>query len=366
MGKLKKRKDGRYQMTFTYEGKRYSVYASSIKELDEKKVAKLIQLQERQEQHDNPTLDHYYETFTELRRNKVREATIRTQSIQFRACANVLIDGIRLGDMKIRSINGKDIQLVQSELFKTGKSADTVNNYTDHLGHVFRDAVKDRTIDWNPCQAISHLRRTKEKAQKTIHRALSEEETKTFMEAARKSFYYNLYCFQLQTGMRIGEVTALTAADFDKNYIHITKTITRTEAGGYTVGVMTKTDAGRRDIPLTDTVRCIVAAQKALKLRYGLRNVLLFPSQKKNTILREYTVNRDIKRICKKIELEPKFTSHALRDTFATRWMEQRPQEFLALSKILGHENVEITLNMYAQVMAEQKKKTLEQIVISM
>ena len=118
---MKKRKDGRYQATFTWNGRRYSVYASRASGLMLAKMQKIEQLKNRKEEHDNPTLDKYYEVFTDLRRGKVKEATIRCQKSAFDNCANVLIDGTRLGSMKMRDIKPKDVQRVQKALIDSDK-----------------------------------------------------------------------------------------------------------------------------------------------------------------------------------------------------------------------------------------------------
>ena len=80
-------------------------------------------------------------------------------------------------------------------------------------------------------------------------------------------------------------------------------------------------------------------------------------------ILREYTVNREIKRICKDAGIEY-FTCHAFRNTFATRFIEQRPQDYKILSDILGHKDISITLNLYTHVMIDNKVKALKELNI--
>ena len=80
-------------------------------------------------------------------------------------------------------------------------------------------------------------------------------------------------------------------------------------------------------------------------------------------ILREYTLNREIKRICKAAGIE-EFTCHAFRNTFATRFIEQRPQDYKILSEILGHKDVSITLNLYTHVMTDKKVEAMQELMI--
>ena len=366
MSKLKKRKDGRYQTNFEFEGKKYYVYGKSAAELEEKKAAKKEQLKLRAHDRANPPLDKYYEIFTDLRRGKVKESTIRCQLSSYRNCADVKIDGKKLGEFRIRDITPKDVQRVQQELIKKKRySTRTINDSMKHLSHVFNAAVKDETIDRNPCMCIEHLRRTEQPARETIHRALTKDETEAFFKAAANSAYLNYFRMMIQTGLRIGELCALSAADIDlkEGCIHVTKTITRDEIGGYLVGDSAKTYAGTRDIPLTDTIQKIVSDQKKLKRALPFSKLLFCSMEGK--IMREYTVNREIRKICKAAGLDP-FTCHAFRATFATRFIEQRPQDYKILSEILGHADTKITLNLYTHVMKESKEEAMKGIEIAM
>ena len=74
---------------------------------------------------------------------------------------------------------------------------------------------------------------------------------------------YELLALLICTGMRVGEATALTWQDIDykNNMIHVTKTISRTSKGEYTVGTP-KSDSSIRDIPMTAAIKEILWDQK--------------------------------------------------------------------------------------------------------
>lgn len=359
MAKSKKRDDGRLQKAFTFEGRRFYVYGRTQQELAKAEYDKRMELEQGLEDRENPTLNKYYERFTERRRSKVKESTIRSQNIQFRNCADVAIDatGRTLGSMRIQDIKPYDVQTVQAELEKSDRTTETVNNCMAHLSHVFNAAVRDETLTRNPCACIEKIKRTEKPARETIHRALTEQETKDFFTAAKDSYYVDMFKLMIQTGIRVGELGALNEFDVDvkEKNLHINKTVARDEVGGYMISDTPKTDAGTRDIPLTQTALDAIRSQK-------IRNMILFGKKSSGPIfksfegalLREYQINREIKRICKKIGME-KFTCHAFRATFATRFIEQRPQDYKILSEILGHSNIKITLNLYTHVMKESK-----------
>ena len=166
--------------------------------------------------------------------------------------------------------------------------------------------------------------------------------------------------------MRVGELGALTAFDIDEKagVIHVRRTITRGEGNTYIIGDSPKTESGRRDIPLNpDILEAIRKQQNLNRLIFsGCTPETLFASPE-GSLLRDYSVDREIQRCCNAAEIE-RVTSHAFRATFATRFIEQRPGDYKALSEILGHSDISISLNLYTHVMEEVKKKAMRNISI--
>lgn len=348
------RSDGRVNVSFRFRGKVYSVTGRTREEALLKKMERLEALEAGEEDRVNPTVNSYYfNVFTPNRRDKIKESTIRAQSYQFRDAAAVMIPGTGccFGDLKMCEVMARDVLTVQKALRDAGRTTETTNNIMAHVSHVFNRAVRDRTISWNPCTAVDKLQRAEPKAKDTNHRALTDQEAKTFFEALQGSYYENICRLMIQTGMRVGEVAALLPADCDmkEGIIHITKTLSRREDGRYFISDTPKTDAGNRDIPITPAVRQIMKDQQKQNLQIFGRVDLDKPvfRSAEGELLREYFVNREIKRKCKQTGIDH-FTTHAFRATFATRFIEQQPQNYKILSEILGHADIMVTLNLYA------------------
>lgn len=363
-------KNGRYKRTsFTYNGKRHYVYAFSEDELFEKKKEAIKQLEANDEKRVNPTLDDYYEELTDRRRREQKGSTLRAQRSQYNTLSEVrLVNDVSLGKMKIKEVKKSDIEYVRTSLLNNGKSPENLNIIIAHLNHIFECAVKDDIIPKNPIKALKKLKRESEPINETKHRALSIDETQKFLKVAeeRNSLYTNCFKMMLLTGTRLGELGALNDIDFDftKGKLHIRKTISRDEAGSYYISKELKTKSGRRDIPLVDEMITIMNNQKELNLLiFGTESTDCLFRSSDNQILREYTLNREIKRICKEAGIQ-NFTSHAFRNTFATRFLEQKPWEIKMLSEILGHSNVSITYKYYAHVMDENKNKAMNEVKI--
>lgn len=370
MAKQKRYNNGYLRKTFTYDNKRYYVYGRTSAELLQKENEKRAELENGAQDAVNPTLNNYYKAFTDIRRRELSESTLRAQQIQFKVIAGVVLaNGRMFGDMRIKDITRRDVENTRQMLLDAGKTPQYLNICYAHLNHVLNNAVIDDTLTKNPCKALKQLKRDSEPVADTKHRALTPAETKAFFETAEKrnSYYINAFKVMINSGLRIGELTALYPADIDRKngFIHVKRTIARDELGGYVVGDDTKTANSMRDIPLTPALTQALDAQNNLnKIIFGSSlNALLFRGIA-GDILREYSINREIKRICADADIKP-FTCHAFRNTFATRFIEQRPQDYKILSEILGHKDIAITLNLYTHVMRENKVKAMQDIKIN-
>lgn len=379
MAKAKKRTDGLKESTFTYQGRRYHVYGRTYKELAEKIDQKKAEVKEKRYiKNCELTFDQYNVRWTEAREGTVKEATLRKNQFEFKAASKAVIDslGTTFGSLKIVDIEVQNMRDLQKALINSKRESglklyntNTINGIMAHVKHILNDAMKEQIIDFNPAISVKSLKRTEEEATETIHRALSVAETKEFFDIAQTSWYYDVYRFMLCSGCRIGEVGALKQTDIDckNNVIHIQRTMTKTVLGNYMIGDSAKSRKGKRDIPLTDDLKVVIEHQKSI-YRMLEGNILPFDGfifkSPEGKMLNETSTNRDIARICKKANIE-KFTSHAFRDTFATRAVESgmKPK---TLQEILGHADIGMTMNLYAHVMDETKSREMREVSIGL
>jgi len=356
---MAKRKDGRFCKSFTFQGRRYYVYGANSEDLFEAERKKREELEKGIEKRNNPSFYEYYERWSEDRRGQVSEATLRTQEKLINVVKEIRIMPLnkKFGDLKLKEITIEDLRDLQKKL-RIDRKSETVNYYMALVKHIMSDATKQRLLDYNPCVLIKNYKREEETARDTIHRALSIDEQKKFFSCDRfkESTYANIIKFAINTGMRAGEIGALKSSDIYDGLIHVQRTITRNEFGIYIIGKDAKTKAGKRVIPLNEQIEAILEEQKARnKILFGKETAekdLLFTATE-GGILNVTAIDRDIKKICNSINIEP-FTMHAFRATFATRALEagMAPK---VLQEILGHKSFSMTMDLYGHVLNDTK-----------
>lgn len=353
---VRKRKNGSLEKRFTIKGVRYSVYGNSIKEINTKEQEIRNKIEARiYTDNRNVTIERYYTEWLNAKRNTVKSNTMKTYSTYYRKHI-----APALGKKKIQQLERRELVLFQSSLAE-GTTVSTANFTMKVLKIILNEAVNDEIIARNPAIGIKALKDTKEKAAETYHRALTKEEQKLFMEEAESEFLYEFLAFLLCSGMRSGEAAALSWKDIDTKagMIHITKTLSFTEEGIVIIGDSPKTEAGKRDIPLTDTLKRILKRQRQKQRNViPVNNTIFFAVY--GGLVHNHAVNRAISATLERLEEKghhiEHFTAHALRDTYATRYIEQNGK-MQTLKKLLGHSSLAMTMDLYAHVLPDTKQQ---------
>lgn len=359
---VRKTKSGLLEKRFTIDGVRYSVYGNTAMEIAEKeKVKRETIAKGLYTDNSKLTVDKYFLEWLDARREHVKGTTLRLYKSLYK---NHIKQAI--GNKKLVKLERRELVKLQSDI-KAGAGASVANESLKVVKAMLNDAIKDEIITRNPAAGIKNLKK-EVKASDTIHRALTEQEQKDFMQEMKASYYYNLVAFLLCTGVRIGEACALTWGDIDEinKVIHIRKTTTFTEDGKRDIGT-TKTEAGTRDIPINETIKHILSNQKHGNkiLPFSTSYIFVTPY---GVRVYDYIVNKEIKNTLQRLEGKgvhiEHFTCHALRDTFATRYIEQGGS-MQTLKTILGHSSLSMTMDLYAHVLPNTKAAEMARLVIN-
>ena len=167
----------------------------------------------------------------------------------------------------------------------------------------------------------------------------------------------------LSTGLRIGEVCALTWDDIniELGIISIKRTIERSyiidgEKRHTELIINTpKTKNSIREIPITkELIRILKPLKKIVNGNY-----YILTNEEKPTEPRTY--RNYYKKLMKDLNI-PELKFHGLRHSFATRCIESNC-DYKTVSVILGHSNISTTLDLYVHPNMEQKKKCIDRMI---
>lgn len=260
-----------------------------------------------------------------------------------------------LGDFDMGALTAKEMYSFSGELKKRGLSSSTVNSIITVLKSSWRAAiamgiVKEPIVDvivrpplvWKKteCFDLSEQRKIESYILKSNNRRLFG------------------ILLALYTGLRIGELLALTWEDIDfrRGTVSVTKSCHDSWQDHRYVKVLegTKTRSSERTIPLPKQLLSLLKEwKKTSKGKFVVVGKSEYGAQ-----IRSY--QRTFEDLLKKLKIGHR-GFHALRHTFATRALEVG-MDVKALSEILGHKNPTITLRRYAHSMMEHKAAMMNKI----
>lgn len=374
-------RSGRYSFKYTQKGKRHTVYGLTLKELREKEKQIEKDLEDGiDNSRRNITLNQLFQEYLELKTD-LKEST----RCNYLATWNNAIRNSDLGKMKVSEIDQIRIRKFYTGLVKQGLAANTIKFYHSLISPALELAVDSNIIRKNPAKdARKGIGGTKkEKSSITI----SQQER--LLDFAKNNSQYCIYhplmIFALSTALRVGELTGLRWSDVDlkENIIHIRQQLIYRNLGDgcrfHVQGL--KTEAGRRDIPLTVSARRSLIKQKEFSLLLGTKqkkeidgiNDFVFL----NSLGNPYAVNavnfilKNMVEAYNKSEQEaadrehreadplPHISAHILRHTACTRLAESGIDP-KTLQYIMGHSSIAVTMDIYNHVDAARVKNEME------
>ena len=382
-------KQGRYIYKWTdAAGKRNTVYAVTLQELrgKEQQIQKDI-ADGIDSRGGDLTLNQLFNVFMESKSN-IRESTRINYTIHW----NANIKTSLLSDMKIAQIKQYHIKKWIADLRSKGAKASSVKRYETLLSMVLQFAVKNDLIRKNPCADCGR----ETKSEPTGKISLTIKQQQMLLEFIEDDdtwcVHYPLILFLLSTGLRISEAIGLTAdrIDMKNNVVHIDRQLVyRTSEGSYCYRFApTKSNSGKRDIPLTENAKKALIRQKELDLILGRRGKeqkvdgekgLVFltrngtPMNNRNFgkaldgIVKAYNKMEIVRseKEHREPELLPHISPHILRHTFCTRCAESG-MDVKVLQTIMGHSNIAVTMEVYNhvdEVRVQSEMKKLENVM---
>lgn len=290
----------------------------------------------------------HFEDFLKLYYNdmetRLRENTMRTKKY----IINLKVLPY-FGKLQMNEIKPPDIRKWQNALIRQGYSETYLKTVNNQLNAVFNYAVKYYDLKGNPCSKAGSMGKSNAEEMQFW----TKQEFSQFVDSImNKHQSYMAFMILYWTGMRIGELLALTVKDidFERQTIIISKSYQR--INGKDIITAPKTPKSKRVITIPKFLA--IDLQGYIESLYGVqKDDRLFPVTK---YYLEHEMQRGIKASgVKRIRL------HDLRHSHASLLIEMGFSP-LEVAERLGHEKIETTLNTYAHLYPNKQERMADKL----
>ena len=217
------------------------------------------------------------------------------------------------------------------EQYKEGRlksvSPASVNRELAALKHCFNKAILWRLAKENPAKGVTMLKEIPK------DRYLTYQEEGLILSNSPQ-WLREIILFDLQTGLRLGELTSLTWSNVDPNQKALT--------------VIKSKNGLPRVIPLNPSACQVLSAMR------GDNQEKIFPFSKS-------WISHSFKRVCRKLGLTD-ITFHSLRHTFGSR-LAQHSVNVFAIQRLMGHQSVVMSAR-YSHHDTASLRQSVEQLTV--
>ena len=380
MSKLKLRPDGRYQMNVYLgfkDGK--EVYKTVYGQTQKEAKAKADQLRKSLKKGldilaESDTFGAWADAWLEIKKSAVSNS-------QYISCRGYLKHLEPLYPAKITQIRTADLQRLFVSISienssKTGRplSGKTMKEIKAACAQVFRMAIHNRVIDYNPCEAVvlPHSRPAEKR------RALTDEEQSWIINTPHRA--QTAAMIMMLAGLRRGEVIPLTwnDIDFKNNTIDVNKSVEFIDGRPH-IKPTGKTKSSLRTVNIPQMLSKFLYEEKkkssSILVCPSASGQLLSDSGWKslwNSYITELNFkygdfSGDIDKPKSKFQPGgvpmriPNITAHWLRHTYATL-LYLSGVDVLTAKEQLGHADIQTTLNIYTHLDSVYKRKQVSKL----
>lgn len=285
----------------------------------------------------------YVNTWLEL----FKKNSIKTSSYNRLLTSRDTLKGYSIADKKICEISYFDIQRYINELVDTGYGISNIKKQVLIVTAPLKQAAAMRVLAADPCVGIRMPSETKlKKKTKEVIAYTSQEQDRFWKKIVTEpdNTGWQAVAFQLETGLRVGELLALKWSDIEfdrcRMKVHATIIAPHNQADS-DYQDSAKSKSSNRIIPLTPKA---IGILKRLKNKRNTEWVFEQDNQR-------YTYQKLVyqtKRLCRESKVKY-YGEHVFRHTFATNCY-YKGIDIKILSRLLGHSSVQITYNIYVNL----------------
>lgn len=361
-GSIYQRKDGRWVAEITLEnGKRKPMYGKTRKEVADR-LNQALQEQKQGTLIDAPqqTVEAHLNQWLHMKHRELKGGTFAYYT--YNVECHIIPE---LGHVKLQKLAPEHIQRLYTELLEE-LSPNTVRIIHTILKAALGVAVKWKKIASNPCLSVTPPRAVK----KDIH-YLTLDQAKRLIEVAKHHWMIAaLIPVAIATGMRRGEMLALTweDIDFEHKTITITKSLSYDDRDGtgkkYRVETP-KTATSKRTLSLPDfavealQAHFVVQTNKRLATATWEHPELVFTNSSGGYYWYRI-LTEQLRNILQEAGL-PRMPFHGLRHSAATI-LHAMGVDYNVIKQRLGHSRIATTLDIYSHVTPSMQEEAVNKL----
>ena len=309
---------------------------------------------------------------------KAEEDTIKYQGEVYlkhleaqRMSGSVIITTRRVLKLLDNTANGLALSKVTTHTIDTmllewqqkNYATNTYLNYMGRLRLFFRWCVEQDLIGKSPVTSMQKTPKSDKPKHEVI--VLSQEEherIKAFLlplwehkeKPMLKYQFYALYCLAYETGMREGELLALTwdCLDDVANTISVKRTLAK-DKNNKTIVTYPKTQAGYRTIKISEKTTQLLMSLKPLSFD---KSPYIFYNRKRDSFYAEQRLIHAWDFTRKGAGITRPFTFHGIRHTNASN-MIYKHVPIALITERLGHTSIAVTYAIYGHILQECSEK---------
>ncbi len=256
----------------------------------------------------------------------------------------------RFGDKAVSEITRQEIQVYVAHLTQEGYAPKSIDHIHDVLSAVLRTAVKWGHLQDNPARGVDLPKLRTVRPKWVLTRAQAAALLHALPPLSRA-----MTGLAIVSGLRRGELFALRWQDIDQE----ARVLTVREAVYDGTFGTPKTEAGLRQIPLSEAALSFIGEWKQ---RAGRREpaALVFSTRTGKPISPNNVLRREIFPACEALGL-PHATWLTFRRTYSS-WSHDKGVPGKVIAQLMGHANVDTTLNVYTQVLDGAMRTAVDKV----
>lgn len=338
----------KYRKTFTFDGKRYAVYADTEKEVLLKMFEKQKALEEgKVTVSGNMLVSKWAEIAIDSYKRNLNDKG--KKDMLLRVNKHILC---RMGSMTVKSVKPIQCQNIMNDL--EGYSWSTVQKVYQDLQFIFRTALQNHLILDNPAEHV-----VRPDAQKGHRQAITETERAAFLKVVEGTDKYRIFELMLFCGCRPSEAIGCQGTD-----ISIKDGVALLHIRG------TKTKNSDRVVPMPNELYQKVKDTEPFKPLAPNRSGRFHSEASYNRCANDLKRQMNIAMGCRTYRnalippypLRETFVPYELRHTYCSD-LARRGIDIRVAQRLMGHSSISITADIYTHVQDEQILDNAAQIL---